>query len=369
MKKTIVQSWNEWDPLKHVIVGRADNCCIPAPEPAVDCKIPPDSVMKGKHGRRTQESIDRANELLDKFVKTLEGRGIRVDRPTPLKFDEKIATPDWEVEHMFGCMPSRDVIITVGKEMLEATMSFRCRWFEYLAYRPLLQKYFTEDPGMRHETAPKPRLTDADYHMNYLSDDVSIEQRLKWAEKKYFVTTEEEPLFDAADILRFGKDLIVQHGFTTNLKGIDWLKRHFPDHRIHTVNFPGDPYPIHIDATFTPIKPGLILNNPVRKLPKEQRKLFEDNGWEIVYAAQPAHNSPPNLSYYSIWLSMNVLVIDPKTVCVEKTEVYQAEQLDKLGMEVIPIDFREVYAFGGSLHCSTTDVFREGDLQNYFPKQ
>ena len=41
--------------------------------------------MKGKHGRRTQDSIDRANELLDKFVKTLEGRGIRVDRPTPLK--------------------------------------------------------------------------------------------------------------------------------------------------------------------------------------------------------------------------------------------------------------------------------------------
>ena len=80
---------------------------------------------------------------------------------------------------------------------------------------------------MRHETAPNFRLTDKDYHMNYLSDDVSIEQRLKWAEKKYFVTTEEEPFFDAADILRFGKDLIVQHGFTTNLKGIDWLKRHF----------------------------------------------------------------------------------------------------------------------------------------------
>ena len=23
-KKTVVNSWNEWDPLKHVIVGRAD---------------------------------------------------------------------------------------------------------------------------------------------------------------------------------------------------------------------------------------------------------------------------------------------------------------------------------------------------------
>ena len=34
--KTIVNSWNEWDPLKHVIVGKADGTCIPAPEPALD---------------------------------------------------------------------------------------------------------------------------------------------------------------------------------------------------------------------------------------------------------------------------------------------------------------------------------------------
>ena len=39
-KNVIVNSWNEWDPLKHVIVGRADGCCIPAPEPALDAKVP-----------------------------------------------------------------------------------------------------------------------------------------------------------------------------------------------------------------------------------------------------------------------------------------------------------------------------------------
>ena len=46
--KKIVNSWNEWDPLKHVIVGRADGCCIPAPEPALDAKVPEDSDMKGQ---------------------------------------------------------------------------------------------------------------------------------------------------------------------------------------------------------------------------------------------------------------------------------------------------------------------------------
>ena len=50
-------------------------------------------------------------------------------------------------------------------------------------------------------------------------------------------------------------------------------------------------------------------------------------------------------------------------------EKYQAEQLDKLGMEVIPVELRDAYAFGGGLHCCTADVYREGDLKDYFPKQ
>ena len=35
MEHTVVNSWNEWDPLKHVIVGRADGTMVQAPEPAV----------------------------------------------------------------------------------------------------------------------------------------------------------------------------------------------------------------------------------------------------------------------------------------------------------------------------------------------
>jgi glycine amidinotransferase len=66
---------------------------------------------------------------------------------------------------------------------------------------------------------------------------------------------------------------------------------------------------------------------------------------------------------------MNLLVIDPKTVCVESGETAQMEQLDKLGFEVIPVPFWDVVAFGGGLHCATADVYREGTLQDYFPKQ
>ena len=63
---------------------------------------------------------------------------------------------------------------------------------------------------------------------------------------------------------------------------------------------------------------------------------------------------------------MNVLVLDPKTVCVEKSETYQAEQLDKLGMEVVPVELRDAYAFGGGLHCCTADVYRGVSLKTTF---
>ena len=66
---------------------------------------------------------------------------------------------------------------------------------------------------------------------------------------------------------------------------------------------------------------------------------------------------------------MNVLVLDPKTVCVEASEVNQMEQLDKRGFEVIPVPFRDAYPFGGGLHCCTADVYREGTLEDYFPNQ
>lgn len=367
--KTIVNSWNEFDPLAHVIIGKADYCCIPWPEPALDAKVPKDSDMKGLCGPRPQHTVEKANQQLDDYARLLESRGVRVDRPTPLQWNQAAATPDWRVNAMFGCMPPRDVLLTVGKEILEATMSYRCRWFEYLAYRPLLERYYDEDPGMRWEAAPKPRLTEADYKPDYLSDTITVEQRLQWTAEKNFVTTEHEPLFDAADVCRLGKDFFVQHGFTTNLKAMDWLQRHFPDHRVHAVNFPGDPYPIHIDATFVPLRPGLIINNPKRRLPDDQRKIFEINDWQIVDAAPPAHTTPPPLCYSSVWLSMNVLVLDHKTVCVEASEVHQQEQLDKLGFEVLPVPFRHAYAFGGGLHCATADVHRQGGCEDYFPKQ
>ncbi len=371
--KTIVNSWNEWDPLRHIIVGVATGTVVQAPEPACQRNWPQYGFPYPTYGPLPKEMEDKANEQLDGFASMLEKHGIRVDRPTPIDFSQTVQTPDWVQESMFGVMPPRDLLLTVGTEILEATMTQRSRWFEYLCYRPLLEQYFKEDPNFRWEAAPKPRLTDASYHdtkfwLNFeqLSEEEQLQQH---AYQKRWNLTEKEPLFDAADVGRFGKDLFVQRSTVTNAAGIDWLRRHFRNHRVHEANFK-EAAPMHIDATFVPLRPGLALSNRQRVPTNEKMlELFRINDWEIVPCAPPAHDKKAKLSFCSVWLSMNTLMLDAKTICVEASETAQMEQLDKLGFEVIPVPLYDVAAFGGGLHCATTDVYRDGVLEDYFPKQ
>ena len=367
-----VNAWNEWDRLTHVIVGRADNAVIQAEEPAVVRDFPEDGFPRGRYGPMPAEMVAGASELLDNFARLLERRGIRVDRPHPLDFSQPVSTPEWTQATMAGCMPPRDLLITLGHELLEATMSLRSRWHEYLCYRPLIEQYYREDPQMRWEAAPKPRLTDASYAENFWEefDALSLDEQIERAQRGDLVLTEAEPLFDAADIARFGQDLFVQLSLVTNRAGVRWLTQHLPDFRVHDVTF-ANHNPMHIDATWVPLRPGLILHCGARAAGDDLLQYCKVNDWQVVQAAPPARTPQtlPPLTYCTPWLSMNVLSLDEKTVCVESTETAQMDQLDKLGFEVIPVPLWDVAPFGGGLNCATTDICREGVKEDYFPRR
>ena len=370
-RKTVVNAWNEWDPLGHVIVGRADGTMIQAPEPAVQRDWSEDGFPLGTYGAYPQEMQDRANEELDGFARILEARGIRVDRPTPVDFSQVVQTPDWTQETMFGCGPARDLLLTVGPEILEATMSYRSRWYEYLCYRPLVWQYCQEDPNFRIAAAPKPRLTERTYKKGFWQEWNSLteEEQYQRAERSDWILTEVEPLFDAADVVRCGKDLFVQKSMVTNDGGIDWLRRHYPNHRIHKVGR-RELLPWHMDTTVVPLRPGFALVNPTRPpLDGREFELFRKNGWELVEPPKALLKKKAPFDFCSWWLSMNTLVLDPKTVCVEASETPVMELLDRHGFDVVPVPFYAVSPFGGGLHCCTADVFREGTCEDYFPKQ
>jgi len=387
----IVNSWNEWDPLKRVILGRPEGTNVPAPEPAWAYDLPEGGYPIGTWGPFPQEMVAAANEQMEYFKKQLLKRGVMVERATIHAFmlNQPFSTPDWTQLNAYGANNMRDMVVCYGKYILEAPGCQRSRWYEYLNLRPLFEQYFKEDPEMVFISAPKPRLTNESFVKNYYYRHYRVtteRERYELASKQQYMLTEKEPLFDAADVGRFGKDLFIHHSSTTNRAGIDWLKRLFAEFgiRVHRATFEssdcsnplGSHHPRHFDGDFVPLRPGLAMYIPSAgpNIP-EMVDLFKKNDWELVPAAAPVEIHSDKVSISACpkqgpsWISINTLCIDPKTVCVQAGEKAYCEQLDKLGFEVIPIPYEKVNPFGGGLHCTTLDVYREGKLEDYFPKQ
>jgi glycine amidinotransferase len=390
----IVNSWTEFQPLKRVIVGRPEGSHVFAPEPGSQLDMPSGGFPLGTWGPFPQELVDAANEQMDYFVEKLEERGVIVDRvtvPPGLLEQRPFGTPDWMVQNFRGTNCPRDLFMPIGNEIIEAPGVLRTRWFEYLCLRPLFEQYFKEDPEFLWTAAPKPRLTDESYEKNYWHKMKNIWTEAEKAQRAIdwkFVYTEKEPLWDAAAAARCGKDVFMSVGHACNKAGFDWLKRYFGSkgirfHHIlwntimegpsHVWGYGGG----HIDVLLLPFRPGLFIHNPQKPiLNTELIELCKINDWEIVDAAAPTHVYTNTISSWggsdkpgNSWISMNTLSLDEKTVFVEAHEERYIEQLDKLGFEVIPIPYDRAEIFGGSLHCTTVDVYREGECVDYFPKQ
>jgi glycine amidinotransferase len=372
MAHSIVNAWNEWDELEEIVVGIADHANFEPTEPGNRPTLRDKEaarIFPFPRGPKKQEVIDKANEELNGLAKLLEARGVTVRRPEQYDFSKAVKTPHFAVQNQYCAVCPRDVMITFGNEILEATMSRRARFFEYLPYRKLVYYYWNTDPHMIWNAAPKPTMQDAMYRQEFW--EWPLEERFARMHEFEFCITQDEVLFDAADCSRFGRDVFVQESMTTNRAGIRWLKRHLEPRglRVHAIHFPLDFFPSHIDCTFVPLAPGVVLINPERPVREGEEKMFFDNGWEFITAPQPTstNNEMSMFCQSSKWLAMNVLSISPTQIICEDQEKPLQELLDKHGFEVYPIPFRNVFEFGGSLHCATWDIRRKGTCVDYFP--
>ncbi|WP_293091022.1 glycine amidinotransferase [Moorena sp. SIOASIH] len=355
-----------------MVVGIADYASFEPKEPGNHPKLRDQNlaeIIPFPSGPKDPKVLEKANEELNGLAYLLKDHDVIVRRPEKFDFTKSIKTPYFEVANQYCGVCPRDVMITFGNEILEATMSKRARFFEYLPYRKLVYEYWNKDEHMIWNAAPKPTMQDSMYLENFW--ELSLEERFKRMHDFEFCITQDEVIFDAADCSRLGKDILVQESMTTNKTGIRWLKKHLEPRgfRVHPVHFPLDFFPSHIDCTFVPLRPGLILTNPERPIREEEEKIFKDNGWEFITVPQPtcSNDEMPMFCQSSKWLSMNVLSISPTKVICEEREKPLQELLDKHGFEVFPLPFRHVFEFGGSFHCATWDIRRKGECEDYFP--
>lgn len=352
----VVESWSEWDTLREVWLGTLEQKNLqPANCPGIVRKMACYDRYKWdiREELPSDKGLVEAKKQLDNYLQVLEGEGIIVQRPSPFLTEESIKTPFWSVDRMGGFTCPRDCFFVAGKQIIEAPMSWRPRYFENLAWRDLLMSYFTADPRMRWTVAPKPKLADDSWEQG--GDPGKI--------------TNKEIFFDAADCRRFGKDIFVQaHYGTANHLGRDWIKRELgaSGMRVHDMEFEEFHYS-HLDARLTPVDEGLAMYSGSDKPTAHWLNVFNENEWNLIDVGCRS-DCRTRSDHCAPGIHMNVLTIAPRVCIVEKHELHLQKLLLEEGCDVIPIEFSACYSFGGSLNCFTLDIYRQGPAAKcYFP--
>jgi N-dimethylarginine dimethylaminohydrolase len=336
--------------LEEVIVGNPLRARYPTADLSTQMAEFPDRPLEEiPQGPFPQQIIEETEEDLNAFVEVLEKLDITVRRPETWPHEAKFSTIHWESEGYYNYCP-RDIMLVIGDRIIETPSVIRSRALESFSYRQMMVDYFKS--GAKWFSAPKPMLLDSLFEVDL--DKPSPRN--------------DEPAFDAANVLRLGQDLIYLVSSTGNEMGGQWLQTILGDEfRVHFLK--DVYYGSHIDSTFVALRPGLMLCNPARLNDDTLPEILKQ--WEVIYSPPIESAGRYDADYLaksigSKWIEMNILSINPNLVVVDRGQTALIKLLEKKGIDVIPLSLRHSKMLGGGFHCITLDIRRSGTLQRYF---
>jgi len=321
-------SKNEWDPLKTVVVGIANDATIPPLDNSLRTVNYADVTDTSKIpvGKYPEQVINEANEDLNRFVEFLEGESIEVLRP-----DINI------VPNYYNYCP-RDTVLVHDKLILSTPNPLSARKYEYLAMASDLKQF-------------------GEITVATCSNDDSLYNLDCLGNPDILALNETEPCFDAANILRDNDNLYYLVSNSGNKRGAEYLQQLCPDKKVHTIE--GVYSYMHLDSTIALLREGLMLLNPARiksisQLPKPLQS------WDYIWCPEPIDiGHYPGYCNASTWINMNLVSINPNLVVVEERQDNLRHELEKHNIECAMLPMRHQRTLGGGFHCVTLDIIRE----------
>ena len=305
----MIYSVNEWDSLQEVVVGRADFANWPSDDPvfALESQKTTWRETPVPSGPVPDWIIDETNQDLDILAATLEQCGATVHRPKALNYQERGG--------MYGYCP-RDRLLIHGSTVIDPAMMYPCRDMEIEALDDVI----------------------------YRADTV------------YRMPRNQGMVLDAANTLRINDTILYLESASGNQKAARWLQHQFTDVKIETCNFYSG---VHIDSTIVPLREGLVMVNASRVNMDNLPRVFDD--WEVIWANEVVEQGFYQYPYASRWIALNMLVVDPYTVIVDRNQINLIKILESFNFTVIPLELRHSRTLGGGFHCVTLDLIREAN--------
>lgn len=344
----LANSHTEWGTLQEVVVGTAEHAQIPELKGHdIHCVdyADRDSTQSLPGGSYPSDMLAQTQADLDQFAQQLQGLGIIVHRPNPIPTQNIFQTPDWQSDGYYYYCP-RDSVLIVGNTIIETPMALRSRYFETFSLRHILNEY--SQAGSPHISAPKPELLDELYDRTDLDKPT---------------LTNTEPCFDAANVIRCGKDIFYLVSNSGNHRGAQWLQNFLgSDYRVHVMD---DIYAyVHVDTSILPLAPGKVLLNPDRVNDKNLPDYFKS--WDKIWAPEPVVTPClDNWAPGSPWIGMNILSLSPTLVAVEERQKPLINMLEKSGFDVMQVKLTHCRTLSGGPHCVTLDTVRSDEYGDY----
>jgi glycine amidinotransferase len=349
----LVHSHTEWGTLGEVILGSHYNTTVGSLDVSMEMLFHDNlQRMNRKHPGYNytirKEYIEEREEDTCGLADLLTSLGVIVRRPAVLQDVRPIVTPHWQSVTK-ACDNPRDRVLIIGDRIIETPCCVRTRYFENDLLKPLFYEYFTR--GARWTSAPQPMMKDASFDRSYVGGETR--------------TCDEgmELMFDAAQCLRFGRDILFNASTRNHRMGIAWLRRELgSDFRVHEVSITDN----HLDGAMMPLRPGKLLVNDrmvgkLHLLPKGLHK------WDVLHVKDEDRTEYGNddLLLSSTRIDVNVLSLDTERVLVNKQAIGTIRMLEKHGFLPIPIRFRHSRIFAGGIHCVSLDIRRDDALEDY----
>ncbi len=140
---------------------------------------------------------------------------------------------------------------------------------------------------------------------------------------------------------------IVGRSVRVNDEGIEQLRHLLSYQDIDLIVLDMPAYYIHLDEAFVPVDKNKVLCSTFI-LPFWFLKMLKERGYEIIEADR---DDP--------MLTNNCLAISPGKVLFPAIGVNTRKNLEKAGVEVLPVDVSEINKLGGGIHCATLPLLRE----------
>lgn len=329
-----INVFTEFGNLKALIMGYMDDTAQLPADPLL-IEMCPNSVSQPY----PEKLYKRAQEIQNQISQTLMDMGIHVIRPGKIDHSKKYVI-EGEETTSFQTFSSRDMLFYYHDSVFECPSAAFCRQYEYEAY-------------------------------NWITD-----QHRKLGDKVYSSWVSKPnpqiPLFDAAQMLRLGLDILFLISIGGNEEGYKNFKKFMNEKyngkvRVHPL--PNLYYGLHIDSTLVAlgynknIKKFVLLANGERTHPGNIPVIFRGKNWVVLESNDMFDNGfEPGFELSTKWIGQNFMVINPELVMIEQNQTSLIKMLEFYGVKSLKVPNEIGRSCAGGIHCMTNDYCREEEI-------